>query len=165
MPVQADGLKITPVKVNNVVPTFGYIVDDGKSAVIFVGDSGPTDRLWEVAHQTRGVSAVFMEACFPNSMTRLADVALHLTPEMFGREVAKMSASVFGNGFEGSRCSRSDGEAPPNLRSRRNCECSRLPNECCLRRKPASPRPPCGPSLKGSSRHIHFCLYLLRECQ
>ncbi len=44
-------------------------------------DPGPTKRLWEVAHQTRDLRAVFLEACFPNSLTRLAKVSLHMTPE------------------------------------------------------------------------------------
>jgi len=82
------------VLVNHVVPTFGYVVDDGESAVIFGGDSGPTDRLWEIAHQTPGLRAVFLEACFPNSMTGLAQASLHMTPEMFSREVAKMPKGI-----------------------------------------------------------------------
>jgi cAMP phosphodiesterase len=43
MPVEVDGLQITAVPVHHVVPTVGYVVSDGKSAVIFGGDSGPTD--------------------------------------------------------------------------------------------------------------------------
>jgi len=92
--VKADGLTFTPVPVNHVVPTFGYVVSDGESAVIFGGDSGPTERLWEVAHQTPGLRAVFLEACFPNSMTKLAEVSLHMTAEMFGREIAKMPSGI-----------------------------------------------------------------------
>jgi ribonuclease BN (tRNA processing enzyme) len=94
VPVEADGLRITPVRVNHVVPTFGFVVSDGRSAVIFGGDSGPTERLWEIAHQTPGLRAVFLEACFPNSMTHLAEASLHMTPEMFGREVAKMQPAI-----------------------------------------------------------------------
>jgi ribonuclease BN (tRNA processing enzyme) len=69
-------------------------VSNGKSAVIFVGDSGPTNKLWEIAHQTAGLRAVFLEACFPNSMRQLAEVSLHMTPEMVSREVAKMPAGI-----------------------------------------------------------------------
>lgn len=94
VPVEVDGLHVTPVPVDHLVPTFGYIVSDGKSAVIFGGDSGPTKRLWEVAHRTPGLRAVFLEACFPNSLTRLAEESLHLTPEMFSSEVAKIPAGV-----------------------------------------------------------------------
>src|SRR5215472_15303729 len=90
VPARADGLMITPVQVNHLIPTFGFVVSDGESAVIFGGDSGPTERLWEIARQTQGLRAVFLEACFPNSMTRLAEVSLHLTPQMFGREAAKL---------------------------------------------------------------------------
>jgi ribonuclease BN (tRNA processing enzyme) len=93
-PVKADGLHITPVLVNHVIPTFGFVVTDGKAAVIFGGDSGPTDRLWEIAHQTPGLRAVFLEACFPNSMANLANASKHMTPEMFYREVEKMPAGV-----------------------------------------------------------------------
>jgi ribonuclease BN (tRNA processing enzyme) len=93
-PVKADRLEVTAVNVNHVVPTFGYVVSDGKCAVIFGGDSGPTDRLWEIARQTENLRAVFLEACFPNSLTSLANASLHLTPEMFGREVAKMPRDV-----------------------------------------------------------------------
>ena len=94
MRAEAAGLSITPVPVNHVVPTFGYVVSDSNSAVIFGADSGPTDRIWQVAHQTPNLRAVFLEACFPNSLTGLANASLHLTPEMFAGEVAKMPAGV-----------------------------------------------------------------------
>lgn len=94
VPVEADGLRITAIPVNHVVPTVGYVVSDGESAVIFGGDSGPTNRIWEVAHQTPKLRAVLLEACFPNALTSLAQASLHLTPEMFRGEIAKMPAGV-----------------------------------------------------------------------
>ncbi|HEY4049413.1 MAG TPA: 3',5'-cyclic-nucleotide phosphodiesterase [Acidobacteriaceae bacterium] len=93
-PLQAAGLRITPVPVNHVVPTFGFVVSDAHSSVIFGADSGPTDRIWDVAHQTPNLRAVFLEACFPNSLAGLAKVSLHLTAEMFASEVAKIPAGV-----------------------------------------------------------------------
>ena len=93
-PVNADDLRITPVRVNHVVPTVGYVIRDGESAVIFGGDSGPTNRLWEVAHHTEGLRAVFLEASFPNSLGGLASSSCHLTSEMFAREVAKIPKGV-----------------------------------------------------------------------
>jgi ribonuclease BN (tRNA processing enzyme) len=94
VPVQAAGLRITPVPVNHVVPTFGYVISDANSAIIFGADSGPTDRIWQVAHQTPNLRAVFLEACFSNSLTSLAKASLHLTADMFGGEVAKIPAGV-----------------------------------------------------------------------
>jgi ribonuclease BN (tRNA processing enzyme) len=93
-PVEAAGLRLTPVSVHHVVPTFAYIVDDGRSAVIFGADSGPTNRIWELAHKTPNLRAVFLEACFPNLLSDLAKVSLHLTPEMFAGEVAKIPRGV-----------------------------------------------------------------------
>ena len=92
--VEVAGLRILPVSVDHLVPTFGYVIADNRSAVIIAGDTGPTTRLWEVAHQTPGLRAVFLEACFPNSLQRLAEASCHLTPEMFGGEVAKMPAGI-----------------------------------------------------------------------
>jgi ribonuclease BN (tRNA processing enzyme) len=92
--VEMEGLRITPVRVNHVVPTFAYVVSDGKSAVIFGADSGPTERIWQIAHQTQGLRAVFLEACFPNHLKSLAEVSLHMTPEMFRNEVAKMPRGI-----------------------------------------------------------------------
>jgi ribonuclease BN (tRNA processing enzyme) len=94
VPVEADGLRVTPIQVDHLIPTFGYVVKEGQTAVIIAGDTGPTARLWEVAHQTAGLQAIFLEACFPNSLKSLAEVSCHLTPEMFGREVAKMPKGV-----------------------------------------------------------------------
>lgn len=94
VPLEAGGLRVTPIEVDHLVPTVGYVVSDGTSAVIIAGDTGPTTRLWEVAHQTAGLRAIFLEACFPNSTNQFAEKTLHLTPELFGREVAKMPSHI-----------------------------------------------------------------------
>ncbi len=94
IPIEAAGLTLTPIPVNHVVPTFGYVVSDTGSSVIFGADSGPTDRIWQVAHQIPNLRAVFLEACFPNSLTSLAKASLHLTADMFAGEVAKIPAGV-----------------------------------------------------------------------
>jgi ribonuclease BN (tRNA processing enzyme) len=93
-PLEAEQLCITPVAVNHVVPTFAYLVSDGQATVVFAADSGPTDRLWEITRQLPSLRGVFLEASFPNSMQGLAEVSLHLTPEMFAAEVAKMPPST-----------------------------------------------------------------------
>lgn len=94
VPVEVGGLRLTPVPVNHVVPTFAYVVEDGHSAVIFGADSGPTNRIWEVANRTPNLRAVFLEACFPNSLHDLAKASLHLTPAMFAGEVAKIPSGI-----------------------------------------------------------------------
>jgi 3',5'-cyclic-nucleotide phosphodiesterase len=83
---------VTPVEVAHPVPTFGYLVDDGASAVLFSGDTGPTTRLWEVARSCERLKAVFLECSLPDEQAELAKSAGHLTPRAFMAELAKLLA-------------------------------------------------------------------------
>jgi ribonuclease BN (tRNA processing enzyme) len=94
VPVEVAGLRLTPVPVEHVVPTYGFIVENGSTAVVFGGDSGPTTRLWELARANPRLTAAFVECTFPDSMHELADVSAHMTPATFAREVKKLPASV-----------------------------------------------------------------------
>ena len=91
-PITIDGLRITPVPVNHAVPTFGYIVTDGKSTVVFGADSGPTERIWQLASESPAPHTIMLEASFPNSMADLARVSAHLTPALFADELNKLPA-------------------------------------------------------------------------
>ncbi len=95
-PVEVCGLRITPIELKHVVPAFGFLVEELATgvSVMFVSDTGPTERVWEVANQTPGLKGVFLEASFPNSMRWLADKAAHLTPDLFRDEVAKLQRTV-----------------------------------------------------------------------
>ena len=88
-PVEIDGMTVTPVSLNHVIPTLGFIVDDGKSAVAIVSDTAPTEAIWEKVRNNPRVKAIFLEAAFPNSMAWLAEKATHLTPALFRDEYAK----------------------------------------------------------------------------
>lgn len=92
--VAVDGLRVTPVFVDHVVPTFGYIVEDEAAAVVLCSDTGPTERIWQVARGKPNLKAVFLGASFPNGSAELAAVAAHLTPRLFGAEVAKLAMDV-----------------------------------------------------------------------
>jgi ribonuclease BN (tRNA processing enzyme) len=92
-PIELQGLRITPVSVDHLVPTLGFVVDDGECCVVIASDTGPTDEIWKVAHATTRLRAVFLEAAFPNSMTPLAKISKHLTPAMFGEEARKLDRS------------------------------------------------------------------------
>lgn len=93
-PVTVAGLTITPISVDHVVSTFGFIIDDGQVAVAIPSDTGPTEEFWHVVNQTPNVRAVFLEAAFPNSMLWLARISKHLTPSQFGEEMRKVHADI-----------------------------------------------------------------------
>jgi len=88
--IELMGLKITPIAVDHLVPTLGFLVEDPVSSVIIASDTGPTEELWRVAHKTPRLKAVYLEASFPNSMLGLANISKHLTPDLFGVEARKM---------------------------------------------------------------------------
>jgi cAMP phosphodiesterase len=92
--IECAGVRITPVPVNHVVPTLGFIVEDGTAAVVFPSDTGPTEEIWTVANRTPQLKGVFLEAAFPNALAPLAEVSKHLTPSLFAREVAKVQPGV-----------------------------------------------------------------------
>ena len=93
-PVVLEGLRIMPVPVDHVVPTFGFVVGDAGATVVIASDTGPTDDLWRVANAAPNLAAVYLEASFPDAMSELAARAMHLTPALFGREVGKLSRPV-----------------------------------------------------------------------
>jgi ribonuclease BN (tRNA processing enzyme) len=88
--LELEGLRITPVPVDHLVPTLGFVIEDGNSAVVVVSDTGPTDRIWQHASRAPNLKAVFLEAKFPNSMAGMAATAKHLTPALFAREAVKL---------------------------------------------------------------------------
>ncbi len=85
-----DGLTVTPVELVHVVPTFAYVVSDGTSIVAIVSDTSPSERIWQVLNALPRLDALFLEVSFPNSMKWVADKAMHLTPQTFGEELAKL---------------------------------------------------------------------------
>ena len=72
------------------MPTLGFLVEDGRSAVVIASDTGPTDLLWRRASEAPRLDAVFLEAAFPNAMAGFAEMSKHLTPELFGDEIRKL---------------------------------------------------------------------------
>jgi len=89
-----SGLDVTPIPINHVVPTFGYLVDDGQSAVAFVSDTGPTERIWELARANPRLKGVFLEASFPERLLWLANKTGHLTPALAHVELEKLGLPV-----------------------------------------------------------------------
>lgn len=95
-PIQPDkenlvgGLRVTPIAVNHLVPTVGFLIRDGESTFLYSGDTYETEDIWKVAARDRTLKAAFIETSFPDDMAELARASKHLTPSLFGREFAKM---------------------------------------------------------------------------
>lgn len=89
--IEVEGLKITAVGVNHLVPTVGYIIEQGNTCVVIPSDTGPTEEIWRLTREHPHLKAIFLEAAFPDSMARMADISKHLTPASFGAELAKLN--------------------------------------------------------------------------
>jgi len=81
------GYEITAIPVNHTVPAVGYLVHKNGKKLLYSGDTGPTDLLWEYAN---GIDAMIIEVSFPNEMESLALLTKHLTCSLLKIELAKI---------------------------------------------------------------------------
>lgn len=93
-PLCLDDLCLQAVPLNHVVPTVGYVVDDGTSAIAIITDTAPSDAIWELCNRTANLKAVFLEVTFPESMAWLATASKHLTPSLFAGELQKLQKQL-----------------------------------------------------------------------
>ena len=89
-----EGLVVTAISVHHTLPAVGYLIRDQKSAILYSGDTGPTEKLWAVARACQDLKAVIVETSFPDRLETLARQSGHLTPGMLKRELAKLSREV-----------------------------------------------------------------------
>lgn len=94
VPFEIEGVRFTPIQVSHMVPTYGYLLEQDGKAVLWSSDTGPTQRLWEVANRTPNLRALCIETSFENALQEVADVSLHLTPRTLERELAKLEKKV-----------------------------------------------------------------------
>jgi ribonuclease BN (tRNA processing enzyme) len=84
-------LTVTAVPVNHIVPTVGLVVGDGSSTVAFSSDTYETEEFWKIVNRAPDVHALLIEASFPDSMGKLAEVSRHFTPASLKRELRKLN--------------------------------------------------------------------------
>jgi len=88
--ITLGGRKITVLPAIHTVPAVGYHLDSGKSSLVFTGDTGPNDELWEVVNKIDNLKFLIIETAFSDKERRLAELALHLCPSMLAEELAKL---------------------------------------------------------------------------
>jgi len=93
-PVEVTGLRLTPIAVDHVVPTLGFLVEAPGVAVAIPSDTGPTELFWRAAGEVADLKAVFLEASFPEARSDLAVISKHLTPAMFAAQARRLSRGV-----------------------------------------------------------------------
>ncbi len=87
--VEVDGYAVCSVPVNHPVDCHALFVTGKTGTLVYSGDTGPTDKMWEAINKLTDLRAFIYEVSFPNNMEKLAHVSGHLTPLMLAEELKK----------------------------------------------------------------------------
>jgi ribonuclease BN (tRNA processing enzyme) len=93
-PFSLERLRFTAVAVDHTVPTVGYFVEDERAAVLFSADTGPTRRIWELAHKVERLRSIVLEVSFPERLERIAQLSRHLSTQSVRAELEKLPHGV-----------------------------------------------------------------------
>lgn len=88
-PTLIAGYQVRSVLVNHTIESSGFIVEGRDAAIGYSGDTGPTDRLWELLNETQNLKALLCEVSFPNREQRVATLSGHHTPKTLFRDLKK----------------------------------------------------------------------------
>jgi cAMP phosphodiesterase len=83
---------VRAVLVSHTIESAGFVIEGPDGAIAYSGDTGPTERIWELLDEQKDLRAMLMEVSFPNREQRLATVSGHHTPKTLGLEMKKYRA-------------------------------------------------------------------------
>ncbi|MBI2388954.1 MAG: 3',5'-cyclic-nucleotide phosphodiesterase [Deltaproteobacteria bacterium] len=90
---EVAGFEVQAIMVSHTIDSCAFLVrrrgGEG-GAIAYSGDTGPTDRLWEILNEAPDLRTMLMEVSFPNEQQRLATISGHHTPDSLGRELLKL---------------------------------------------------------------------------
>ncbi len=86
--------QVTAIPVHHPVATVGFILDGEEGSLVYTGDTGPTEQIWEAIRSLPSVRALIVETSFPNRLDAVAVASGHLTPHKLALEIQKVPTSV-----------------------------------------------------------------------
>lgn len=89
-PLRIAGYEVCAIPVSHSIACCAFTVRGEGGSLAYSGDTGPTERLWEVLNATEDLRALLMEVSFPNAEARLARASGHHTPETMARDLRKL---------------------------------------------------------------------------
>lgn len=100
-----DQVQITALPVNHSIPGNGYWIDSGEGALVFSGDTGPSDVFWDAINakikgkqQERALNTksylkhLIIETSFTNAESDLAKLSGHYHPAALATDLAKLES-------------------------------------------------------------------------
>jgi cAMP phosphodiesterase len=83
-------LKFKAFGSDHKVPSTGYLISDGKTAVAISGDSASLGALAEGVSGRNDVRAILVECAFPNGLETIARNSHHMTPAILAEQLEKV---------------------------------------------------------------------------
>jgi cAMP phosphodiesterase len=89
VPIDIAGYEVMAIPVAHTIDSSGFVVRGKDATLGYSGDTGPTERLWEVLRAEKNLKALLMEVSFPNREQKLAAVSGHHTPRTLVKDLKK----------------------------------------------------------------------------
>jgi len=87
-------IQVETMLVDHISGSLSYLFTDGKVKVIFSGDTGYDNRLFDIVHMLNtDLKALFVEVSFPNRLEEFAVLTRHLTPNLLEMGLGDMISS------------------------------------------------------------------------
>jgi 3',5'-cyclic-nucleotide phosphodiesterase len=86
------GKTVQAVLVDHTIEAASFVIEGAGGSLAYSGDTGPTERMWQVLNQQADLRALLMEVSFPNREQGLASVSGHHTPQTLAKDLAKYRA-------------------------------------------------------------------------
>jgi 3',5'-cyclic-nucleotide phosphodiesterase len=86
---EVAGFVVRAIAVTHTIDTSAFVIEKNGAAVAYSGDTGPTDRLWEVLNEQKDLRALLLEVSFPNESQRVATLSGHHTPQTLIKDLEK----------------------------------------------------------------------------
>jgi len=94
MPVRLGKLQVTPIPVNHLVPTVGFVVQDQQAGFVVTSDTCATDEIWDAASRSERIKTIFVDVSYPNEMEDLAVASRHFTPRSLASDLRKLTRDI-----------------------------------------------------------------------
>jgi 3',5'-cyclic-nucleotide phosphodiesterase len=88
-PIDIAGYEVMAIPVAHTIDSSGFVVRGRDATLGYSGDTGPTERLWEVMRAEKNLKALLMEVSFPNREQKLASDSGHHTPRTLVKDLKK----------------------------------------------------------------------------
>jgi ribonuclease BN (tRNA processing enzyme) len=87
-------LKIMAIPVDHIIPTFGYVIKDNISSLIYTSDTCNIKELVEIGNELDDLKAFIVEVTFSSDYQLIADQSKHMTPKSLKEQLKHLKEGL-----------------------------------------------------------------------